>query len=324
MIRRILDSIAIILFVAALPLVAVAQSGVSAISASPGAKPGPGTRTTCTVAGGVWRTSDPAATLECGTGLKYVSTILTLTDGAVTLNFDADNGAESVIYGSGRIRISANGGPGFGPVLDLSSSNNITLGTGSGGTGTPPRYLTLNNAASSTSAVNKDFQFANNPGNTSAGFGTGHTSYGQSSSTVDREMGGMYWLWTVATDASRTSKAQAYNVNNAGTSTATWEAQNGHDQTVGTAPAVSSCGTTPSAVTGSDGNGRLTTGSGGTVQSCTLTFAIAYTTAPSCVANNETAIVLLRATATTTTLVIDSAVAGTMESDVINYICRGN
>ena len=90
------------------------------------------------------------------------------------------------------------------------------------------------------------------------------------------------------------------------------------------APTVSACGTTPSAVTGNNGFGRLTTGSGGTLQSCTLTFALpAFASFTSCTCNDETTILLVRATSTTTTLVCDSAVAGTLESDVLTYQCRG-
>lgn len=88
----------------------------------------------------------------------------------------------------------------------------------------------------------------------------------------------------------------------------------------GTAPTVSSCGTGPT-ITGSDQAGKVTTGSGGTVQSCTLTFSSAFTAAPACVANDETGIVAVRATSTTTTLVIDCAVAGCLETEVVSYIC---
>jgi hypothetical protein len=95
----------------------------------------------------------------------------------------------------------------------------------------------------------------------------------------------------------------------------------GHVKMTGTAPAVTSCGTSPSTVTGSDHAGTLTTGSGAGVQSCTLTFAVAWTVAPSCVVSDETAILLVRATSTTTTLVFDSAVAGTLASSVLKYIC---
>jgi hypothetical protein len=95
----------------------------------------------------------------------------------------------------------------------------------------------------------------------------------------------------------------------------------GHVKMTGTAPAVSACGVTPSVVTGSDHAGKLTTGSGGTVQSCTITFAVPYSAAPACVVNDESAILLVRATSTTTTLVLDSAVAGTLASQVLSYIC---
>ena len=95
----------------------------------------------------------------------------------------------------------------------------------------------------------------------------------------------------------------------------------GHVKMTGTAPAVSACGTTPSAVTGSDHAGKVTTGSGGTVQSCTLTFAVAYGVAPACTVSDETGILLVRATSTTTTLVLDSAVAGTLASSTLAYIC---
>lgn len=88
----------------------------------------------------------------------------------------------------------------------------------------------------------------------------------------------------------------------------------------GTAPALSSCGTSPSIV-GGDHAGKVTVGSGGTVQSCTLTFNKAYTVAPACVANTESQVLVVRAVSTTTTLTIDCAVAGCLESDVVSYIC---
>lgn len=207
-------------------------------------------------------------------------------------------------------------GSGTGGYLDMNfGSGYLTLaGYGS------QRTMVFNYGAASTSAMNSTFQWRYNPGATSAGFGVGHEILGQSSTTASQVMGLFGMEWTVATHASRTSKAVVQTVNNAGTKATTWEAQNGHDRTVGTAPTVSACGTTPSAVTGSDGNGRLTTGSGA-LTSCTLTFAIAYNAAPACVANNETSLSVLRAVATTTTLTLDGA---DITSDVLTYICRGN
>jgi len=93
-----------------------------------------------------------------------------------------------------------------------------------------------------------------------------------------------------------------------------------HLHASGTAPTLSSCGTTPS-ITGSDIAGKVTAGTGGTLQSCTLTFATAHAVAPACFANDETEILLLRAVSTTTTLVVDCAVAGCLTSDVFSYFC---
>lgn len=89
--------------------------------------------------------------------------------------------------------------------------------------------------------------------------------------------------------------------------------------TAGTAPTVSSCGTSPSAVTGNSSAGRLTVGTGPPT-SCTLTFAATWTIVPFCFVNDETTTVHLRASPTATTLVI----AGTfVANDVITYHCLG-
>ena len=91
----------------------------------------------------------------------------------------------------------------------------------------------------------------------------------------------------------------------------------GHMSVVGgSAPAASSCGSTPSpTVAGTDLAGRLTTG--GTATSCTLTFASTYTNAPMCLVRGE-------GTATDPTYTT-SATAITMTVDVAatvyDYIC---
>lgn len=88
----------------------------------------------------------------------------------------------------------------------------------------------------------------------------------------------------------------------------------------GDAPALSACGTTP-AIGGNDMVGRVTTGTGAALQSCTMTFANPTIAAPVCFVNNETSILLVRATASATALVLDSAVAGTLQSKVLTYKC---
>jgi hypothetical protein len=95
----------------------------------------------------------------------------------------------------------------------------------------------------------------------------------------------------------------------------------GHVNTPGTAPAVSACGVTPSVVAGSDQTGTLTTGSGGAMQSCTLTFAAAWSAIPKCFTNNQTSFVAIRAIPTTTTVTFDVSVAGTLASVTFDYYC---
>lgn len=93
---------------------------------------------------------------------------------------------------------------------------------------------------------------------------------------------------------------------------------NAHYVSTGTAPAVSSCGTSPSIV-GTDTAGKVTIGSApGT--SCLLTFATAYTNAPACSTSDETTAILTRGTSTTTTLTISGVFVG---GDVVAYNCFG-
>lgn len=94
----------------------------------------------------------------------------------------------------------------------------------------------------------------------------------------------------------------------------------GHIVMTGTAPAVSSCGTGSPSVAGTDVAGRITIGTG-TPSSCTLTFANAYATAPSCTVGDETTSLLLKGIASTTTLVITAVAFG--NGDTISYICLG-
>ena len=54
-----------------------------------------------------------------------------------------------------------------------------------------------------------------------------------------------------------------------------WISTNGHVNSTGTAPGVSSCGTGTPTVTGNDHRGFISVG-GGSVTSCTLTFAVSY------------------------------------------------
>lgn len=90
-----------------------------------------------------------------------------------------------------------------------------------------------------------------------------------------------------------------------------------HIKTSGTLPALTSCGTSPTIV-GSDVGGTVVTGSAATT--CTITFAVTYTTAPSCV-------FLPMGTATMPVYSV-SATAITVATDIASttytYMCMGH
>lgn len=91
----------------------------------------------------------------------------------------------------------------------------------------------------------------------------------------------------------------------------------GHVETGGgtaNTPALSSCGTSPALATGStDRAGKITVGTSAS-NACTLTFAVAYTTAPFCVVQNKTTGAAANVyTVSTTAIVWSSALADSSE-----------
>lgn len=93
---------------------------------------------------------------------------------------------------------------------------------------------------------------------------------------------------------------------------------------VGSAPVVSSCGTNPSVVSGSDQVGDLTMGSVNAT-TCTLTFRTAFDNVPHCFVQNRTSNVVLLARPTVSTLVIVPSAAGMgAANDIIDYFCMGH
>jgi hypothetical protein len=95
----------------------------------------------------------------------------------------------------------------------------------------------------------------------------------------------------------------------------------GHVEYTGTAPALSSCGTSPSIV-GNDMVGRVTVGTSAST-TCALTFNVAFTNAPICFAQDETSAVTVRATTVSTTAVTFTASASMTASDKLSYRCEG-
>jgi hypothetical protein len=87
----------------------------------------------------------------------------------------------------------------------------------------------------------------------------------------------------------------------------------------GPGPAVSSCGTSPSAVTGSDKAGHLTAGSGA-LTACVMNFSTTLTTTPECMCTNQSSAANpCSVTATSTTSFTMSGAV--LTSDVLSWIC---
>lgn len=95
----------------------------------------------------------------------------------------------------------------------------------------------------------------------------------------------------------------------------------GHIATAGTAPTVSSCGTSPSAVTGNDTAGKLTMGTASPT-ACTLTFAGGFAAAPKCTAVASVggaALAVAPTTVSTSAVTFTTSAAAT--SGTLTYHC---
>ncbi len=87
----------------------------------------------------------------------------------------------------------------------------------------------------------------------------------------------------------------------------------GHLKSRTLTPTLSSCGSGPSVVTGTDVAGHFTTGTGSPT-ACTLMFAATYNAAPHCVGSNGSKVTSRSTSAVTFTFAASS-------STVIDYIC---
>jgi hypothetical protein len=139
------------------------------------------------------------------------------------------------------------------------SGSNIKIGTASGVTATAtPDSIDLGSSYSSTAGANPKLILWSN-GGTKLGFGF---SLGQFDYIVSTGTGHAFF--------------------NNGTSTPTMKINGSyHLEWSGTAPALTSCGTSP-AISGNDVAGEVTMGTGSPA-ACTITFATAYNAAPYCV-----------------------------------------
>lgn len=92
-----------------------------------------------------------------------------------------------------------------------------------------------------------------------------------------------------------------------------------------TMDSVSSCGGGSASIVGSNGIGRVTTGSSAPT-SCTVTFGTPFANKPVCVVSQEstlTATTTLESVPSKTTLVISMGASTAFQSMVIDYICIG-
>lgn len=94
---------------------------------------------------------------------------------------------------------------------------------------------------------------------------------------------------------------------------------NGHVQSGGDSPALSSCGGGSPSIVGNDTSGKVTLGT--ITSSCTLTFKNPWTNAPACVATNETNDIVVRGISTVTTLTLSGSAS--IASDTVSYQCAG-
>lgn len=86
-------------------------------------------------------------------------------------------------------------------------------------------------------------------------------------------------------------------------------------------PTVGACGTSPS-IAGSDSGMIMTVGTGGVATTCAVNFSAAWSTPPSCVAQNDTDRVAYSIAVTTTAITITATAAFTAGSK-FNIICVG-
>ena len=93
-----------------------------------------------------------------------------------------------------------------------------------------------------------------------------------------------------------------------------------HAGPAGSAPTISSCGTSP-AITGGDQAGTVTTGTGSPT-ACTITFATSYAAAPNCVVVDQSAIANLTSYSVSATAITLATAAAS--SQKIAYVCSGS
>ena len=159
------------------------------------------------------------------------------------------------------------------------------------------------------------------------------TAGGATSGATDKNAGDL--ILTSGTSTGTGGGAIQFQTSQAAASTATTDNalttrfkinNNGHLISSGTVPTIANndCGTTAQGTVttlSTDVSGSITVGTL-TVTSCAMTFAKAWTNAPNCVVIDDTNVLAVKASTSTTKLTITSSTS--MSSDVISFVCIGN
>lgn len=192
-----------------------------------------------------------------------------------------------------------------GSVNNVNAEDIVCVGVNAGQNATNPYRITvIGQGAGKTGTTFQRATFVGSEADTSAATCTYCGAYG-AGAVVDGS--NKYQIGRTATDSVQLG---GYARMNGATK---------HFSTIGTLPGVSACGT-DATIAGTDQAGTITVGTGGTAQSCTVTFVGTYTNEPSCDASHEGAILFVRKITTTATLVIDAATPFTA-SGKIKYHC---
>ena len=269
--------------------VVVTAVGAGGTSGANGANGGAGGTATGTIAvtkgttyyihvGGTCETPGQALTDVggCGGGPTWFSTANTLSTSTVLVMAGGGGGGGAQANGQGATI--PNGGYGGGVIGGSAGNSSTGASGGVGGTN------------GSGGGGGQGFNTGSGPNGSIGAGGGGGGSVGLGGAAASGG-GGADWFGVGVTSTS-TATSSAVNTGN-GSLTIAYSSLNnsqntslsvgGHIVTGGSSPSLSSCGTSPS-VSGNDTAGVITTGTG-TVNSCTLTFANPYVTAPVPTAN---------------------------------------
>jgi len=252
------------------------------------------------------------------TGLAALGFSSTGTISAPNISFnDADTGifgsAGSIIFTQNGVQSQAfsatqfiqyrNGAPNIVVQNTASTPAGTTLGTFVfRGNNTTPATFPFAQLAAVTS---------NDTAGSEAGYFSMQSTFGGNNVAVTR---------VTATSTTQGELTPNTNLNSTlGSSTIAWGSVYAHKYSgEGSAPALTSCGTSP-AITGTDFSGVVTMGTGSPT-GCTITFATAYTSTPNCTVTWQTNIASMQYTLSTTAITLTQT--GT-SSNKVNYICTG-